>query len=113
MKHLNLKLNFQQIVNILAPDYTGTVVDKEGNTYYLRDRQLHREDGPAAFRINGNQTWYKNGLKHREDGPAVEFSDNSDDNQYFYEGKNCTENQLTVLVREKKLEAFINGNNKV
>ena len=36
---------------------------------------LHREDGPAIERANGDKYWYINGLRHREDGPAVELAD--------------------------------------
>lgn len=32
---------------------------------------LHREDGPAVIRFNGDETWYKDGYRHREDGPAL------------------------------------------
>lgn len=32
--------------------------------------QLHREDGPAVVRNNGDKLWYRHGKLHREDGPA-------------------------------------------
>jgi hypothetical protein len=35
--------------------------------------ELHREDGPAKERADGDKIWYLNGRKHREDGPAVEL----------------------------------------
>ena len=37
--------------------------------------ELHREDGPAVERANGDKYWYLNGKRHREDGPAVEYAD--------------------------------------
>jgi len=39
---------------------------------YNINGELHREDGPAIERANGDKYWYLNGEYHREDGPAVE-----------------------------------------
>ena len=48
-------------------------IDEDGTIhYYNNKRQLHREDGPAVERWNGDKFWYINGELHREDGPAVE-----------------------------------------
>jgi hypothetical protein len=47
------------------------VVNNDGKFWYLNDA-LHREDGPAVERVNGDKFWYRNGVLHREDGPAVE-----------------------------------------
>ncbi len=45
-----------------------------GDKYYYLDSsgQLHREDGPAVEKLNGDKFWYLNGKLHRDDGPAVE-----------------------------------------
>jgi asparagine N-glycosylation enzyme membrane subunit Stt3 len=43
--------------------------DKE---WYIKGR-LHRENGPALDLANGYKAWYKNGLPHRIDGPASEY----------------------------------------
>ena len=55
----------------------GTMKDK----YYYKDgttsttldvyRPLHREDGPAIERANGDKFWYIDNKLHRSDGPAV------------------------------------------
>lgn len=50
-------------------------VHPSGSKYWLLNKQLHREDGPAIERINGDKFWYLNGQLHREDGPAIEWSD--------------------------------------
>ena len=42
--------------------------------WYNEKGQLHREDGPAFIRSNGDCFWRKNGKRHRENGPAVEWS---------------------------------------
>jgi len=43
--------------------------------------KLHREDGPAVERANGDKEWYINDQCHREDGPAIECA-NGD--KYWY-----------------------------
>lgn len=52
-------------------------IEEDGNKYYYSDREmknLHREDGPAVERVNGDKQWYINGKRHREDGPAIEWA---------------------------------------
>ena len=41
--------------------------------WYNEEGQLHREDGPAFIRPNGDCFWRKKGKLHRENGPAVEL----------------------------------------
>lgn len=53
----------------------GIHVDIEGDTYYIVNGQVHRDDGPALISRNGNTFWYQNGEYHREDGPAVDYID--------------------------------------
>jgi hypothetical protein len=38
---------------------------------YRRHGKPHRDDGPAAIWITGDQFWYQYGQYHRDDGPAV------------------------------------------
>jgi hypothetical protein len=45
-----------------TPDYSKTV--------WFRHGKLHRENGPASEKINGETSWYLNGERHREGGPA-------------------------------------------
>jgi hypothetical protein len=53
-------------------------VDEYGNvTYYNKEGQLHRLDGPAYEGSDGTKTWCQNGKRHRLDGPAVEWGDGS------------------------------------
>jgi len=44
--------------------------DSDQVMWRLNDK-LHREDGPAYIRADGDQEWYLNGKPHRTDGPAV------------------------------------------
>jgi len=54
--------------------YTGHVKYTDGTQEWLKDRQLHREDGPAVINLDGTQVWYKNGIWHREDGPSIIYA---------------------------------------
>lgn len=42
-----------------------------GKTVYRWGHMLHRSDGPAIIRDNGDLFWWVNDVRHREDGPAV------------------------------------------
>ena len=41
-----------------------------GSKYYFKDKEmkiLHREDGPAVERINGDKYWYLNNVSYTEE----------------------------------------------
>ena len=51
-------------------------LDEDGTKHWkLPNGLLHREDGPAVEKPDGDKWWYINGMSHREDGPAVECYD--------------------------------------
>jgi hypothetical protein len=58
--------------------------------WYLND-QLHREDGPAIERANGDKMWFLDGRLHRTDGPAVEWADGS--KEWFLNGQELSLNR--------------------
>jgi hypothetical protein len=55
----------------------GKIVNEDGDVYYYKDDQLHRDDDlPAVEFATGTKWWYQNGKEHRDnDLPAVESSD--------------------------------------
>ena len=60
--------------------------DKGTIRYYLYEGgPLHREDGPAVERVNGDLEWYVNGELHREDGPAIEHANG--DKMWYVNGR--------------------------
>ena len=59
---------------------TKAEIYSNGNKFWYKNGQLHRENGPAAF-FDGEKQWYKNGQLHREDGPAIECPDGR---KYWY-----------------------------
>lgn len=67
----------------------GQIIGKNGiGTYYYWCGDLHREDGPAIERIDGEKSWYWAGECHREDGPAVEHADGS--REWYWAGERQT-----------------------
>jgi len=53
----------------------GPAIEKlDGDKYWYINGELHREDGPAVEEANGTKRWYVNGKHHREDGPAAEYA---------------------------------------
>lgn len=48
-------------------------IHPNGDNYWYNEKgQIHREDGPAVHRFNGDKEWWVNGKNHRLDGPAIE-----------------------------------------
>ena len=93
-------------------------------TLYYKDGFLHREDGPAEERINGDKEWWINGKRHREDGPAIEnlngykswwlndqlhredgpaIERHNGDNEWFLQGESVTEEEIAQKKKKKNL----------
>jgi len=47
-------------------------VTELGDKVWLLNGKLHRTDGPAVEKPNGQKEWFINGRRHRADGPAIE-----------------------------------------
>ena len=87
------------------PEFTGCVIDCNGDKFWYLNGLQHREDGPALEWANGSKFWHLNGKYHRTDGPAVEFADGA---KYWYlNGKQMTEEEWTYTVRLNKLGEFL------
>jgi len=52
----------------------GLIINERETSYYYLNDKLHREDGPAIERRNGDKEWWIHGKCHREDGPACEYA---------------------------------------
>ena len=57
----------------------------DGGVEYYKNGVLHREDGPALIKENGDKEWYFNGVLHRDDGPAIEL--HNGERSWFTNGK--------------------------
>ena len=69
--------------------------------YYNTDGQLHRDDGPAVERSNGDKVWYQNGVRHRTDGAAVEYANGY--KEWFINGRMVSEADFNQLVGQYEL----------
>ena len=45
-----------------------------GDKEWFRNNKIHRTDGPAIELANGDKEWWLNSQRHRTDGPAVELA---------------------------------------
>ena len=81
----------------------GPALEKSnGDKFWLLNGQLYREDGPAIEWSNGSKFWYLNGKRHREDGPAIEKSNGL---KYWYlNGKEYSEELWEKEVMRIKLK---------
>jgi len=71
----------------------------------LRDRCLHREDGPAKEYEDGTKAWFLNNKRHREDGPAIEYGDDGGGDWYINGWRiiKLNKTQLTKYMKLKNL----------
>lgn len=69
----------------------------EWTIYENSNNQYHRIGGPAATWDDGSENWYKDGMLHREDGPALVRPEGDrmfGENIYFIEGLNIPANEF-------------------
>ena len=69
------------------------IEDAEGGmAWYNRYHLLHRLDGPAVIKANGDKAWSVNGKYHRTDGPAIEWADGGE--EWYIHDRKMTEEQF-------------------
>jgi hypothetical protein len=82
--------------------------DTNGNKYWCNDNgELHRTDGPAIERKDGQLEWWVNGELHRTDGPAIEWSDG--DKSWWINGKRHRIDGPAIEYYNGFLEWYVNG----
>ena len=86
---------------------TYQVEVSEYKTEWILNGKLHREDGPAIERANGDKVYYINGKKHREGGPAVERANG--DKLYIINGKTHREDGPAIEWTDGDKWYFVNG----
>jgi hypothetical protein len=69
-------------------------IKPNGNRYWYKNGDLHREDGPAVEWRNGSREWFKNGKTHRNNGPAIE---NDNGTSFWYKNGKFIPFEGTVL----------------
>ena len=81
------------------------IVDRFGAKKWHFAGVLHREDGPAIEKVNGDKYWWFNGKLHREDGPAAEYINGA--KLWYLDGKRLTkEAWFEMLPEELKIKAL-------
>ena len=68
------------------------IITERGTKKWIKNKQLHREDGPAVEYKDGTKMWFKNNKLHRLGGPAVEYTDGT--KAFYLNGKEYTEKQF-------------------
>ena len=63
-----------------------------GDKIWYINAKLHRDDGPAIESVAGNKFWFINGEYHRTDGPAIEYADGT--KEWYINDKLLTEEQF-------------------
>jgi hypothetical protein len=74
---------------------------ENGDRYWYKNNQLHRDRGPAIERSNGAKWWYVKGKRHRLDGPAVEYNDGS--KEWWVNDKQYTEREFNTRIRQYEI----------
>jgi len=71
------------------PNFTGILRHEDGNKFWLKNGQLHREDGPAIEWSDREKQWYKH------------------NNLWWLNGVSIREEAYKKWQREKKLKTFL------
>lgn len=95
-------------------NFTGVVKDTQGNIAYYCNSELHREDGPAVIRRNGNKEYFIKGAKLdlSFDHELKEYLDlRSIDNLMIVSNYDSPENNFTgVTINESEtITYYVNG----
>ena len=80
---------------------------KDGATFWYLHGVIHRDDGPAVVRPNGDKWWYQYGKQDREDGPAIEYADGS--KQWFRDGLCHREDGPAFEGADGRKDYYLNG----
>jgi hypothetical protein len=75
-------------------------IDRHGITTHRLNGIIHRTDGPAVEKPNGDRYWYVNGEYHRTDGPAIEYADG--EKRWYINGNHYEEEEYNNKIKEQK-----------
>jgi hypothetical protein len=82
-------------------------INGAGTKEWLLAGQLHREDGPAVEKSNGEKHWYKNNKRHRADGPAIEWANGP--KEWWFDDKRHREDGPAYSTPAGQKEWFVKG----
>ena len=76
--------------------------------YYKKGTKIiHREDGPAIERPNGDKAWIINGSFHKINGPAIEWDDGY--KAWYINGKRHRIDGPAIEWKDGAFSWYING----
>jgi hypothetical protein len=76
-----------------------------GDLFYLKDGNLHREDGPAIEFEDGVYWWMQKGKLHRDNGPAI--IGKKEVVRYWLNGEPATEEEIKNIKRNKWIDKVL------
>ena len=81
-------------------------IEIDGDIFYLKDGDIHNEDGPAILFKNGNKWWMKNGRLHKENGEAIERQEKKEKifNEYWIDGRPANREEMRNIKRNKWID---------
>ena len=74
---------------------------KEPSDSYWNYINKHPEFTGCVIDGDGDKAWFLNGKIHREDGPALEWADGS--KEWWLNGKMLTEQEWKIVMRKIKI----------
>lgn len=100
--------------SISTPDLVESFTFPNGTTIYLKNGQLHRDDGPAIEFPGGmGSVFFQHGRLHRNNGPAISWP-YEEDCQWFKHGMRIRSTHETKdnikMLREKMLNEKFKSN---
>jgi hypothetical protein len=75
-------------------------IASEETKFWWSNNLLHRKDGPAIERADGDRLWYLNGKLHREVGPAIVYANGEE--SWYLDGVSYTEEEFNKIINEVK-----------
>jgi len=86
----------------------GPAVEKDnGDKHWLANGRPHRVNAPAIEKADGDKEWWVNGRPHRTDGPAIEFANG--DKRWYVNGQLHRENGPAIECVNGHKEWYLNG----
>ena len=115
--HLNDLLSIHNCLRLLKKykkrifrlkNQVAVTLSQEGTAIYIyKNRELHRDDGPAVIYANKSEVWYKKGKCHRDDGPAVIYA--SGYKAWYQNDKRHRDNGPAIITKNGYNEWHQNG----
>lgn len=83
------------------------IEDDYGNIYYIVNKQIHREDGPAYISWSGRKDWFVWDKRHRIDGPAITCKKSNLNSWYINNVEFLTKEEWFAALTPKQKENYI------